>query len=899
MSPSPAERAEVLRRQIDEAGKAYHERDEQLIPDVEYDRLVRELRALEVAHPASIGRGGRHFGSRKNSARFNLKEVEKRVSIVRRQIEEANHAYHDLDAPIIPDIEYDALVRELERIEAEYPQFITSESPTSKVGGSNFVSFTKVAHSQPMLSLSNAFSEDEVKTFVKRIVAHTRRSKPVFSVEPKFDGLAMSLRYEKGELVKGITRGDGRVGEDVTENVRTISVIPKRISGGGVPAVLEVRGEVFMPHKGFNEFNERALRERRKPLANPRNGAAGSMRQLDSRVTAKRPLSFFAYGVGEVIFEADLFEESESWNELAHSQVLKQLSKWSFPVSELVDTVMGERGLLEYYERMQQARESLPFDIDGVVYKLDDRAGQEQMGFVARAPRWAIAHKFPAQEQTTTVEAIEIQIGRTGAATPVARLAPVAVAGVIVSNATLHNADQIQRLDVRVGDTVIVRRAGDVIPEVVSVIADRRPAGTTPWQMPSQCPVCGSEIVREEGAAAWRCSGELSCPAQRKEAIAHFASRRAMDIDGLGGKYIETLVDAGIVRGVADLYRLQRDQLLQLKLVLDAQSPEALANQIGLHLPPEGSGDYLRGLLKLDGSDEGWRAQALAMPATFSWNTKKIATKWADNLIAAIGASRTTTLERLLFALGIEHVGESTAKALATWFGDLELIRHLPWPLFKRVPDIGGEVARSLGHFFEQAGNQEAIDALLQVGQVRISDVHPPIAKLREGLDFAQMLVEAEIPGITRLRAEKLVAMLPDAASVLDAEPVRFVAAGLPNEIALGLADWLDSEGHGPMLLKAEDYRQKLLSLAPEQGEQAVGPLEGQTAVLTGTLSQMKRDEAKARLEALGAKVASSVSKKTSFVVAGAEAGSKLTTAQELGVPVWDEDQLVAFLAQH
>ncbi|MGL4691159.1 MAG: NAD-dependent DNA ligase LigA, partial [Stenotrophomonas maltophilia] len=556
-------------------------------------------------------------------------------------------------------------------------------------------------------------------------------------------------------------------------------------------------------------------------------------------------------------------------------------------------------GLLAYYRDIGERRDGLAFDIDGVVYKLDDRAGQEQMGFVARAPRWAIAHKFPAQEQTTTVEAIEIQIGRTGAATPVARLAPVAVAGVIVSNATLHNADQIARLDVRVGDTVIVRRAGDVIPEVVSVIPDRRPAGTTPWQMPSQCPVCGSEIVREEGEAAWRCSGELSCPAQRKEAIAHFASRRAMDIDGLGGKYIETLVDAGIVRGVADLYRLQRDQLLQLKLVLDAESPEALASQIGLHLPPEGSGDYLRAILKLDGSDEAWRAQALAMPATFAWNAKKIATKWADNLIAAIDASRTTTLERLLFALGIEHVGESTAKALAIWFGDLELIRHLPWPLFKRVPDIGGEVARSLGHFFEQAGNQEAIDALLQVGQVRISDVHPPIAKLRDGLDFAQLLVEAEIPGITRLRAEKLVAMLPDAASVLDAEPVRFVAAGLPNEVAMGLADWLDSEGHGPMLLKAEDYRQKLLALAPEQADQVTGPLDGQTAVLTGTLTQMNRDEAKARLEALGAKVAGSVSKKTSFVVAGAEAGSKLTKAQELGVPVWDEDQLIAFLAKH
>ncbi len=820
MTPSPAARADVLRRQIEDAGKAYHERDEQLIPDVEYDLLVRELEAIEQAHP-ELARG---------------------------------------------------------------------DSPTRQVGGKASSRFAEVRHAVPMLSLGNAFSDEEVQDFVRRIGERLRRSTLYFSAEPKLDGLAISLRYENGRFVQGATRGDGATGEDVSANLRQIAVIPQTLKGAGWPDVLEVRGEVYMARADFEAYNADARLHDGKVLANPRNAAAGSLRQLDPKMSAKRKLSFYAYGIGQV-----------DGGELpaTHSATLAQLREWGFPVSDLCQVVEGADGLLAYYRDIGERRDGLAFDIDGVVYKLDDRAGQEQMGFVARAPRWAIAHKFPAQEQTTTVEAIEIQIGRTGAATPVARLAPVAVAGVIVSNATLHNADQIARLDVRVGDTVIVRRAGDVIPEVVSVIADRRPAGTRPWQMPSQCPVCGSEIVREEGEAAWRCSGELSCPAQRKEAIAHFASRRAMDIDGLGGKYIETLVDAGIVRGVADLYRLQRDQLLQLKLVLDAESPEALASQVGLHLPPEGSGEYFRSLLKLDGSDEAWRAQALAMPATFTWNTKKIATKWADNLIAAIDASRTTTLERLLFALGIEHVGESTAKALATWFGDLELIRHLPWPLFKRVPDIGGEVARSLGHFFEQAGNQEAIDALLQVGQVRISDVHPPIAKLREGLDFAQLLVEAEIPGITRLRAEKLVAMLPDAASVLDAEPVRFVAAGLPNEVALGLADWLDSDGNGPMLLKAEDYRRKLLALAPEQAEQDAGPLEGQTAVLTGTLAQMNRDEAKARLEALGAKVAGSVSKKTSFVVAGAEAGSKLTKAQELGVPVWDEDQLVAFLAQH
>ncbi len=820
MSPSPAERAEALRRQIDEAGTAYHERDEQLIPDAEYDRLVRELEALERDHP----------------------------------------------------------------------ELAVADSPTQRVGGKASSRFAEVRHAVPMLSLGNAFSDEEVQDFVRRISERLRRDALYFSAEPKLDGLAISLRYENGRFVQGATRGDGSTGEDVSANLRQIAVIPQELQGAGWPDVLEVRGEVYMARADFETYNAQARLHDGKVLANPRNAAAGSLRQLDPKMSARRKLSFYAYGTGQVE-GGDLPP--------THSATLAQLRAWGFPVSELCQVVEGSAGLLAYYRDIGERRDGLAFDIDGVVYKLDDRAGQETMGFVSRAPRWAIAHKFPAQEQTTTVEAIEIQIGRTGAATPVARLNPVAVAGVIVSNATLHNADQIQRLDVRVGDTVIVRRAGDVIPEVVSVIAERRPAGTTPWQMPAQCPVCGSEIVREEGEAVWRCSGELSCPAQRKEAIAHFASRRAMDIDGLGGKYIETLVDAGIVRGVADLYRLTRDQLLHLKLVLDAETPEALAAQIGLHLPPEGSGDYLRAILQLDGSDAGWRAKALAMPTAFAWNTRKIATRWADNLIAAIDASRDTTLERLLFALGIENVGENTSKGLSTWFGDLELIRHLPWPLFKRVPDIGGEVARSLGHFFEQSGNQDAIDALLKVGQVRIGDTHAPSAKLRDGLDFAQLLVEAEIPGITRLRAEKLTAALPDAAALVDAEPVRFVAAGLPNEVALGLADWLDRDGHAQMLLKADDYRRTLLTRAPEQTEQVAGPLDGQTVVLTGTLAQMTRDEAKARLEALGAKVSGSVSKKTAFVVAGTEAGSKLTKAGELGIEVWDEDRLVAFLAQH
>lgn len=813
-----------------------------------------------------------------------------RAEDLRRQIAQANRAYHELDAPEIPDIDYDRMVRELEALEREHPELARADSPTQQVGVRPSGRFPEVRHAVPMLSLSNAFSDEEVADFVRRIDERLGRRSLQFSAEPKMDGLAISLRYEDGHFVLGATRGDGSTGEDVTANLREIGDVPKRLHGKDWPDVLEVRGEVYMARADFEAYNERARLHGGKVLANPRNAAAGSLRQLDPKISAQRRLSFFAYGTGEV-----------QGGELpdTHSGTLAQLGAWGFPVSALCKVVEGTDGLLGYYRDIGERRDSLPFDIDGVVYKLDDRAGQQTMGFVSRAPRWAIAHKFPAQEQSTTVEAIEIQIGRTGAATPVARLAPVAVAGVIVSNATLHNADQIARLDVRVGDSVIVRRAGDVIPEVVSVILDRRPQGTMPWQMPTRCPVCGSEIVREEGAAAWRCSGELSCPAQRKEAIAHFASRRAMDIDGLGDKYIETLVDAGIVKSVADLYRLTRDQLLHLKLVLDAEDPSALAAALKLHLPAEGSGAVLNAVLRLDGNDPGWRAQALAQPARFEWNTKKIATKWADNLIAAIDASRAATLERLLFALGIEHVGESTAKALAQWFGDLELIRHLPWPLFKRVPDIGGEVARSLGHFFEQQGNQQAIDDLLQVGQVRISDVHAPSARLREGLDLAQLLVESEIPGITRLRAEKLVAALPGAQAVLDAEHGQFVNAGLPDDTARGLAQWLDSEGHGAMLLAAEKAMQQILAKAPALAEIVAGPLDGQTVVLTGTLAQLTRDAAKERLEGLGAKVSGSVSKKTSFVVAGTEAGSKLDKAQSLGVPVWDEDRLLAYLAEH
>ncbi len=773
----------------------------------------------------------------------------RRIAELRLRLEDANYRYHVLDEPNIPDAEYDRLLRELVELEAAHPELLTPDSPTQRVGNAPSSKFAEVRHAIPMLSLGNAFSDEEVHDFVRRIDEKLRRGRLVFSAEPKLDGLAISLRYEHGVFVQGATRGDGASGEDVTANLRTVKAIPLRLRGEGWPDVLEVRGEVYMPRADFERYNEQARLHGGKVLANPRNGAAGSLRQLDPRITAQRPLAFYAYGMGLV--EGGELPDS-------HSATLARLREWGLPVSSLSEVVEGEGGLLDYYRRIGERRDALPFDIDGVVYKLDDGEGQREMGFVSRAPRWAIAHKFPAQEQTTTVEAIEIQIGRTGAATPVARLAPVQVAGVIVTNATLHNADQIARLDVRVGDSVIVRRAGDVIPEVVGVIVEQRPEGAQPWVMPAHCPVCGAEIVREEGEAVWRCSGELSCPAQRKEAIRHFASRRAMDIEGLGDRYIEDLSDLGYLDSVADLYKLTLDDLLEMKRrveVRDGTTPETV-------------------------------------------KAGKVATKWAENLVEAIDRSRTATLERFLFALGIQHVGESTAKALAQWFGDLQLIRRLPWPLFKRVPDIGGEVARSLGHFFDQPGNQQVIDALLARG-VAISDTHAPHGKLRGSLDLATLMVDLEIPKVTPVRAAQLASAFPSAEALVDAPAHNFVTAGLPAESANALAGWLEVDANARLLSRSAATLEELRRITPEPLAEAGGPLEGKTVVLTGGLTSMSRDEAGARLEALGAKTAGSVSSKTHIVVAGEKAGSKLAKAQELGIEIWDEEKLLAFLAEH
>ncbi|WP_448228301.1 NAD-dependent DNA ligase LigA [Pseudoxanthomonas mexicana] len=772
-----------------------------------------------------------------------------RIADLRRQLEDANYRYYVLDEPSIPDAEYDRLLRELEALEAAHPALVTADSPTQRVGNAPAGKFAEVRHAIPMLSLGNAFSDEEVHDFVRRIADRLKRPALRFSAEPKLDGLAISLRYEGGAFVQGATRGDGATGEDVTLNLRTIKAIPLTLRGTGWPDVLEVRGEVYMPRADFETYNEYARKHGGKVLANPRNGAAGSLRQLDPRITAQRPLAFFAYGTGLV--EGGELPDS-------HSATLKQLRSWGFPVSSLSEVVEGVEGLLDYYRRIGEARDGLPFDIDGVVYKLDDGEGQREMGFVSRAPRWAIAHKFPAQEQMTVLESIEVNVGRTGAVTPWALMQPVHVGGVTVTRATLHNADQVARLDVRNGDTVIVRRAGDVIPEVVGVVPERRPDGTVPWRMPTQCPVCGSEIVREEGEAVWRCSGELTCPAQRKETIIHFASRRAMDIEGLGERFVEDLSDLGFVQHVADLYKLTLDDLLEMKRRVDER----------------------------DGTT----------PETVK--SGKVATKWAENLIEAIDRSRRTTLERFLFGLGIQHVGESTAKALAQWFGDLQVIRRLPWPLFKQVPDIGGEVARSLGHFLDQPGNQQAIDDLLVRGVV-IGDTHPPSGKLRAGLELATVLVDLEIPKVTRVRAEQLASAFPSVQALLDAPVHNFVTAGLSSDAANAFATWLEDETNAQLLSRCGAALDELRAITPADVTVSAGPLDGKTVVLTGSLASMSRDEAGEKLEALGAKVAGSVSKKTHLVVAGEAAGSKLAKAQELGIEIWDEAQLLAFLENH
>jgi DNA ligase (NAD+) len=662
--------------------------------------------------------------------------LDRRAEQLREQIEFHNYRYYVLDDPQVPDAEYDRLLRELQALEAEHPELISADSPTQRVGANPLSAFGEVKHEIPMLSLDNAFDDDEVGEFDRRVREKLEVETVDYTAEPKLDGLAVSLLYEDGILVRGATRGDGSSGEDITQNVRTIQSIPLKLLGQGYPRRLEVRGEVFISHAGFAALNEHQQAQEQKLFANPRNAAAGSLRQLDPRITAQRPLEIYCYGIGLV--EGGNLPDS-------HSGILKQLRDWGLRVYAGLEKVTGLAGCIEYYKKLGEQRSSLPFDIDGVVFKVDRLDYQQQMGFVSRAPRWAIARKFPAQEELTTVLDIVVQVGRTGAITPVARLEPVFVGGVTVTNATLHNEDEVRRKDVRVGDTVIVRRAGDVIPEVVSVIKKRRPKGARAFVMPTVCPVCGSDVEKIEGEAVARCSGGLYCEAQRKEAIKHFASRRAMDIEGLGDKLVEQLVDQQLIDDVAGLFSLDVEVLAGME---------------------------------------------------------RMGEKSATNLIAALEKSKETTLDRFLYALGIREVGDATARSLAQAFGDLDELMKADVAQLEAIRDIGPVVAAHVVHFFRQSHNLDVIDSLRNA-----AGIHWPAI-----------------------------------------EVVRYQ------------------------------------------------PLAGQTYVLTGTLGSMTRDEAKTQLQALGAKVSGSVSGKTTAVVAGENAGSKLARAESLGIRVMSEEELARLL---
>ena len=677
----------------------------------------------------------------------SIEDIIEQLTSLRNLIRHHEYCYYVLDAPEIPDSEYDKLIKQLQKIEQQFPNLITADSPTQRVGGAPLAQFASIKHELPMLSLDNVFDESSFIAFNKRIKdrLHLNENDEVeYCCELKLDGLAVSILYENGKFSKAATRGDGATGEDITANVRTIKTIPLVLIGENIPARLEVRGEVFMTHKGFAKLNADAEKRNEKIFANPRNAAAGSLRQLDPKITAKRPLSFYCYGVG--IIEGSFLPDT-------HYDRLMQFKAWGLPVSDKVEKRQGAQAALDYFKQIGEQRMSLDFDIDGVVIKVNSIALQNELGFVARAPRWATAFKFPAQEEVTQLNKVDFQVGRTGAITPVARLEPVCVAGVIVSNATLHNSDEIARLGIREGDYVTVRRAGDVIPKIVAVLLDRRPTDTKEIVFPTHCPICGSLIVRDEGQAISRCAGGLICPAQRKEALKHFVSRRAMNVDGMGDKIIEQLVDKDYVKTPADLYKL--------------------------NLPT---------LCSLD----------------------KIGEKSANNLLNALDASKNTTLSRFIFALGIPNVGEVTAENLVNQLGSLSAIENASLEQLQTVNDIGVVIAESIIDFFQEPHNRNVIEQLTS------------------------------------------------------------------EEINI---HWQD--------------------ITPQAQTTIVdSPFSGKTIVLTGTLSVLTRDEAKNKLKQLGAKVTGSVSKNTDLVIAGEAAGSKLDKAQELGIKVIDEQEMLNLLAE-
>ena len=667
---------------------------------------------------------------------MTMQEAALALQQLKQRIAEYDYHYYVLDAPLVSDSEYDGLYRQLVDIEQQFPALITADSPSQRVGGQALSAFESVQHRQAMLSLNNAFSDDELVAFDRRVREGTGVAVVDYAVEPKFDGLAITLTYGHGVFVQGATRGDGYTGENVTHNLKTIRAIPSRLNIPQPPALLEVRGEVLMLRKDFDKLNQQQAAANGKLFANPRNAAAGSLRQLDPQITAKRPLHFFAYGLGASIGVPELH---------SHAEAMQYLASLRFPVSDLRAVKTGAQGLREYYAEIGDKRHQLPFDIDGVVYKVNDFALQADLGFVSRAPRWAVAHKFPAEEAITLVEDITVQVGRTGAITPVARLKPVFVGGVTVTNATLHNEDELRRKDIHIGDTVIVRRAGDVIPEVVAVKPELRPADARLFVMPAVCPECGSHVVRPQDEAVARCTGGLICPAQRKQAITHFASRRAMDIEGLGEKLVDQLVERELVHHLDDIYRLTLPMLSELE---------------------------------------------------------RMAEKSAQNVLAAIEKSKQTTLPRFIYALGIRNVGEATAKDLAQHFGNLDAVMEADVVALMQVKDVGPIVAEAVYQFFQEAHNREVIAAMRDLG------VH-----------------------------------------------------------------WADIEKKA-----------------------VLAPFAGKTFVLTGTLPTLKRDQAQAMIEAAGGKVSGSVSAKTSYVVAGEEAGSKLEKAQQLNIDILDEAALLTML---
>ena len=666
-------------------------------------------------------------------------EIKQRADELHTLINKYNYQYYVIDNPEVPDVEYDRLFRELQQLETDHPELQSSSSPTQRVGGAALEKFSQITHALPMLSLDNVFDADELQAFEQRVCDWLNTTDTqVFAAEPKLDGLAISIRYEHGVLKQAATRGDGTVGEDVTVNVRTIHTVPLTLTGNNIPDVVEVRGEIFMPKAGFAALNQTQIAADKKPFVNPRNAAAGALRQLDSKISATRPLEIYCYGIGEI----QGMEKPAS-----HSEAMKLIASWGCRISPELQTVQGLAGCLDYIKQLGERRDSLSYEIDGVVMKVDSTTLQQRLGFVSRAPRWAIAYKFPAQEELTVVEDIEVQVGRTGAITPVARLKPVFVGGVTVSNATLHNEDEIRRKDVRAGDSVIIRRAGDVIPEVVQVVLSKRPAHTQEFVMPTVCPVCGSDVEREPDEAVARCSGGLYCAAQQKEAIKHFASRKALDVDGLGDKLVEILVDEELINDTADLFALTIEQIASLD---------------------------------------------------------RMGEKSAENLVSALQTAKTTRFNRFLYALGIREVGEATARSLASHFLDLDTLEVAKVDALIEIEDVGPIVAQHIVTFFQQDHNREVIAKLLAAG------VTWPIEEKVES----------------------------------------------------------DSE------------------------------LNNKIVVLTGTLEQLSRSEAKEKLLALGAKVAGSVSKKTDYVVAGRDAGSKLTKAESLGISVVDEATLITWISQ-